>query len=98
MNKMDRPSEEMVLISLLVIAASIVIGLLLMNDMLDVIETYGIDRNEMPILKLLVGYFTLPFAAVCAVINIGYFYLNIKALFDKAYKAFPKRTYKFKKQ
>lgn len=84
-------------VSILLIAGSIVLGIALMNDMETLAETYKFDRKELPLLKLFIGYMTLPFAVVCAFFNCGYFYYNVKGTIVRFLNSLSKQTYKFGK-
>lgn len=93
----DKPPIWVTICSILLIGGSMVLGIALMNDMDDLAETYKLERTALPLGKLFLGYMTLPFAAVCAVVNIGYFYCNLKGTIIRLFKSLSKSTYKFGK-
>lgn len=95
--KWDKPPIVVMCVSILLLAGSIWLGIALMNDMETLAETYKFDRKELPLLKLSIGYMTLPFAVVCAVFNCGYFYCNVKESIVRLLNSLSKQTYKFGK-
>ena len=95
--KWDKPPTWVICVSILLIAGSCWLGIAIMNDMEILAETHKFDRTEMPLVKMFVGYMTLPFAVVCAVVNCGYFYYNVKETIIRLLNSLSKQTYKFGK-
>lgn len=93
----DYPPLWVMCVSILLLAGSIWLGIAIMNDMDTLAETHKFDRTEMPLVKMFVGYMTLPFAVVCAVVNCGYFYYNVKGTIVGFLNSLSKKTYKFGK-
>ena len=93
----DEPPIAVVCVSILLLAGSIWLGIALTNDMETLAETYKFDRKELPLLKLFIGYVTLPFAVVCAVVNCGFFYYNVKGVIVRLFSSLSNKTFKFGK-
>lgn len=92
-----KPPIAVVCVSVLLLLGSIWLGIALTNDMETLAETYKFDRKELPLLKLLIGYMTLPFAVVCAVFNCSFFYYNVKGVIVRLFSLLSNKTFKFGK-
>lgn len=95
--KWDSPPAWLMCVSILLLAGSIWLGIAIIDDMESLAETHKFDRTELPLGKIIVGYMTLPFVVVCAVVNCVYFYCNVKGTIVRLLNSLSKQTYKFGK-